>query len=216
MGRIDPFPIRKRNYAVLSSAPTVPYVVMTLEQGSLEWKKARLQHVTASDVPPILGIPGYQTRSQVMNIKLNQRDPDVSSFKQRLFEMGHIAEEAGRRYANLKLGYSFNPTVLKSSLFPHLMVSLDGFDPGKETILEAKYLGRESLKDVAQRKLKAHHVAQVQAQLLVSGAKRCMYFAMDPEGNAEVIAIYPDLAMHQKIIAETTKFFLEWQGNIHE
>lgn len=210
---IDPFKIKQRGHVQIAGAPGLPYTFLDLEQGTAEWHKARMEHVTASDIPPLVGITVYKTRQSLMAIKLAGHEPDVSDFKRRLFEMGHLAEEAGRRWANQKLGLNFRPRVLKSVIHPHLMASLDGFDVERDMIFEAKYLGAKALQDVAHRKLKSHHVAQVQAQLLVSGAKKAMYFAMDPNGNAEAIPIYPDQLMQQRIATESAKFFKEWQEN---
>ncbi len=208
---IDPFKVKRRSYSVVPAAPEIPYVDLGLEQGTPEWINARYEYVTASEVAPILGIKDYKTRTEIMTIKLTRREPVVSGFKQRLFEMGHLAEESARKWAAQVLNIHFRPMCLKSKSFPHLMASLDGFDVERGLILEAKYLGEASCKDVKERKIKASHAAQVQTQLLVSGAKKAMYFAMDPQGNAEVVAIYPDAEMQHRIVTETQKFFNEWQ-----
>ena len=210
--KIDPFKIKRRGeYSPVSPVPQVPYVDLGLEQGTPEWRAARMQYVTASDVPAIMGASKYKKRAQVLEEKISGREAEVDDFKRRLFELGHLAEDAGRRYANENLGMSFKPLVLRSVALPCLLASLDGFDPLKETIFEAKYLGAKALEEVAKRKIKAHHALQVQAQLLVTGARRCMYFAMDPNGNAEAIAVYPDLKAMNEIRDHVQKFYAEWQ-----
>jgi putative phage-type endonuclease len=208
---IDPFKIKRRDYVLISSKPVTPYIELGLKQGTSEWINARYDYVTASDVAAILGIKDYKTREQVMNIKLTRREPVVNSFKQSIFEMGHLAEESARKWASQVLNIHFESMVLVSRAFPHLMASLDGFDVNRNLCLEAKYLGEEACKDVKAGKFKANHMAQIQAQLLVSGAKKAMYFAMDPKGNAEVVAIYPDPEMQHRIVTETKRFFTEWQ-----
>lgn len=207
----DPFKIKRRDYSVVPSLPALPYVDLALEQGTREWHDARFEHVTASDIAAIMGRSRYKTRAQVLAEKLAKKEEDVGDFKRKLFEMGHLAEDAARRYANQEVGRSFKPMVIKSVAHPFLLASLDGFDVLREEILEAKYLGAKALEDVAARKIKAHHALQVQAQLLISGAKRCMYFAMDPKGNAQAIAIYPDVAVMNEILEAARLFFAEWR-----
>lgn len=214
---IDPFKVRRfSSHTVLPLEPTQPYVDLKLEQGTPEWHRARMRHVTASDVAAIMGVSVYKNRNEILGEKLSGKEAAVSDFKRRLFELGHLAEDAARRWANLNLGFEFNPCVLESSAHPYLLASLDGFDSNKKIILEAKYLGASALKDVMQRKLKSHHNVQIQTQLLISGAKKCMYFAMDPNGNAEVIPVYPDLKLMKEIIEETSKFYREWQEKKNE
>lgn len=211
--KIDPFAkIRRRDYAIVPAAPRMPYIDMGLEQGTPEWRAARFDHITASDVAAVMGRTKYKKRDALMEEKLSRQEPPIDDFKRRLFDMGHLAEDAARRWANQNLGVTFRPVVLRSVAHPFLLASLDGFDPGHDLTLEAKYLGAEALRDVASRKIKAHHLIQIQTQLLVTGAKRCMYFAMDPNGNAEVVPVYPDPALMAEIAHECAKFWLEWQS----
>jgi putative phage-type endonuclease len=208
---IDPFKIKRRNPEPLPGAPVLPYRVLTLEQGSIEWKRARLEHITSSDVAPILGVKGYNlTRPKVLHAKLTHAEPVINAFTQSLFEKGHAAEAAAREWAKLKLGFDFTPMVLESRTDPFLMTSLDGFDRERDTVLEAKYMGAEARKAVARREIKPHHAAQVQFHLMISGAKRCMYFAMDENGDAEAIAIYPDAIYQQRMLNECRRFRAEW------
>lgn len=209
---IDPFAkTKRRTPAPLPTAPVLPYNVLELEQGSLEWKRSRFEHITSSDVAPILGIKGYNmTRAKVMQAKLTQAEPTISSFTQALFQKGHDAEKAAREWARLNLGFDLKPMVLEYRTDPFLMTSLDGFDVERDTIMEAKFMGVEARKAVALRKIKDHHAAQVQYHLLISGAKRCMYFAMDEKGDSEVIAIYPDAVFQRRILNECRRFRAEW------
>lgn len=207
----DPFKIKRRNPAPLPAAPVLPYNVLQLEQGSLEWKRSRFEHITSSDVAPIMNISGYKlTRAKVLESKLTHSEPTISSFTQALFQKGHDAEKAAREYAKIKLGFNLTPVVLEFRTDPFLMTSLDGMDAERDTILEAKYMGAKAREEVGERIIKPHHAAQVQYHLLISGAKRCMYFAMDDAGNSEVIAIYPDADFQKRMLNECRRFRAEW------
>lgn len=207
----DPFKIKRRNPDPLPDAPVLPYVVLNLEQGSLEWKRSRFEHITSSDVAPLMGIKGYRmTRAKVLEAKLTHSEPTVDSFTQSLFQKGHDAEAAAREWARINLKFDFKPMVLEYRANPALMTSLDGFDVERDTILEAKYMGVEAVKLVKARQIKPHHAAQVQYHLLISGAKRCMYFAMDNFGDSEAIAIYPDAVFQQRMRNACSDFRAKW------
>ena len=182
------------------------YRVLELEQGSDAWKLKRFEHCTASQVPVLFDQSPYQTRLGLFEEKRSKREADVSHSKQALFNIGHKAEIAGRDWIEAHLGIKVSPAVLLSTECPDLLASLDGFNAEKRIVFEAKYVGRDALHELKKGKLKAHHESQVQAQLLASGAEKCVYFAMDPEGDAAVIDVYPNLDYAKDIAAAVTKF----------
>lgn len=208
----DPFKIKHRNYAIVPAAPKTPYEDMGLEQGTPEWRAARYEYITASDVSAIMGLSPYKKRAAVLSEKLTRTEPALNDFKRRLFETGHLAEDAGRRWANQNLNVNLRPAVLRSTIFPFLLASLDGFDPARDLFFEAKFMGAKSRQDVAARKFKTDHLIQVQTQFVVTGFKRCMYFATDENGDAEIQPIYPDPKTMNEIIEATQKFWAEWQA----
>ena len=98
------------------------------------------------------------------------------------------------------------PAVLVSNTTPDLMASLDGFNEEESLIFEAKLVGEDALEKIKQGEIKPDHECQVQAQLKVSGAKKCIYFATTPKGNSAVVEITPKPEYGNKIAEEALRF----------
>lgn len=184
------------------------YAILDLVQGTPEWLAARREKVTASQIPVLLGASPYQKPNQLLIEKFTGVEQEVSSFKQVLFQRGHEAEAAAREWIKAHLGLDMAPAVLVSNEMPHLLASLDGFDPKSDLIFEAKYMGAKSLAEVAEGRIKPHHMYQVQAQLRVSGAKKCIYFAVDETGHAKIAELKPDPKTF-KLIDRAVKSFVK-------
>jgi putative phage-type endonuclease len=181
------------------------YRVLDLVQGSQEWLQARFDFVTASQVPVLLGLSPYQSPVELFEEKLLRRINPPEGEKAWLFERGHEVERLARDWTNKELKREFKPMVLVSEKLPELMASLDGFCVESNEILEVKYVGVEKLKAIALGDVPNHHGAQVQAQLLVSGAKRCIYFASDGTKSVRQ-EILPDPSEFESIADEVKRF----------
>ena len=180
------------------------YSIIQVIQGSPEWLDLRLKYATASNVPAIQGISPYKTRLQYFEeLFLNRSIP----FKMNAaVKMGHEVEKIGRDYVASNYGFEINPAVVVSKDVPDLLASLDGFNKEREIIFEAKYVGSEALSMILERNLPEHHVAQVQSQLLATGAKKCIYFAQDPAGRVAIVEIDPNQKMIDLISKDVTAF----------
>lgn len=187
------------------------YELLEIEQGTDPWKQERLKRVTASQIQIILGICPYQKPLDLLKEKITGQEADVSSYKQVLFAKGHSAEKSAREWVEADLKIKFSPAVVLSKKCPDLMASLDGFNPEKNWILEAKYMGAKSLIEVKSKKLKPHHVCQIQGQLLATGAEKCIYFATDGNGDSALVEIKPDPEYATKIAAAVTDFMKDIQ-----
>ena len=187
------------------------YRKLDLVQGSIEWKLARFDHVTASNVPCLFGLSPYKTALQYATELLSKSELDQSDGKEVLFAYGHQVEAAAREWCRAQLGHDLNPTVVVSNGVPCLMASLDGLDEEKGIVFEAKYVGREALRDIKAGKLKPHHEYQIQAQLLATGFSKGIYFAMDPDGEAAVMDVAPIGEYQANIKQAVTEFWANLQ-----
>ena len=185
---------------------------LALVQGSEEWKAARFDHVTASNVPAVLGLSPYKTALQYAEELLAREEAPASAGKQTLYDIGHKAEIAARDWIRANFGHDLAPAVVVGDAMPCLLASLDGIDETKGLIFESKYVGSEALADVRAGKLKPHHEVQVQAQLLASGMEKCIYFALDRHGEAAIAEILPDRDWLKEIV-ETVPLFWENLGS---
>lgn len=180
--------------------------ILDLAQGTPEWKAARLNYLTASNVPVLFDLSPYKTKLGLFEELVTGAEAPVTPEKQILFDIGHGAEKVGREWLVKKFGHDFDPAVAASIEHPDIMASLDGFAQKENLIAEFKYVGAEKLNQIKIGKLPADHEIQVQAQLLVTGAEKCVYFAIDPKGNAAMLDVFPDLKMQNQIAVEAKKF----------
>lgn len=181
------------------------YKVLNLGQGSDEWIKARFDYITASQVPVLLGLSPYQSPIELFEEKLMRLIVPPKGEKEVLFAKGHAVELKAREWCNRELKTEFKPMVLVSNKLPELMASLDGFNVGSNTILEVKYVGATKLKEISEGNIPIHHSAQVQSQLLVSGAGKCIYFASDGISSVRQ-DVLPDHAEFEIIAQEVQAF----------
>ncbi len=184
------------------------YERLELIQGTPEWLERRLKHATASNVPAIMGLSPYKTKLQYFEELTIGTSEEISDAKQKLFDIGHNAETKGREYLESHYGATFPPAVVVSIACPDLLASLDGFNEDADVIYESKYVGRDVLKRIREEKgwMPAHHECQIQAQLFATGAKMCVYFVLDPDGEAAVLEVLPNPDYMRDIAQAVTQF----------
>lgn len=188
-----------------------PYSKLNLIQGSPEWLDARYNYCTASQVPVLFNESPYQTPLQLFEEKTLRKELDQAD-KSYVFEQGHKAESAAREWIKNKWGITLEQSVIVSTECPDLLVSLDGLSEEKNFIFEAKFTGAKNITALKNKniplneRIPAHHLTQVKTQLLGSGAEFCVYFAVDPLGNAAVEKITPDEAIHAEIMEKAKAF----------
>lgn len=191
------------------------FEIIELEQGTPEWLSVRLNHVTASNVPAIQNISPYKTRLEYFEELFNKKTKPIAN--NHAMQIGHQVEIAGREYCESHYGFKMSPAVVKSKVIPDLLASLDGFNIDQEIIFESKYVGAEVLKSILESKIPDHHYAQVQSQLLATGAKQCIYFAQNPAGEVAIVEIKPSAKAMTQISEDVTKFMQDVrEGNFPE
>ena len=192
------------------------YQKLELVQGSQEWKAERLKYTTASNVAALFGLSPYKTKLQYFEELTTGTEPEIDSAKQMLFDIGHNAEIKGREYVEGHYGAAFPAAVIISTACPDLLASLDGFNEEHNAIFESKYVGRDVLAKMRAEPgwIKPEHECQVQAQLLASGAAKCIYFALDPDGEAAVLEVLPNLEYQRDIAEAVTKFMADVRAGI--
>lgn len=186
------------------------YRKLDLVQGSPEWLAARLEHVTASNVPSLFGLSPYKTALEYATEILTKSEKSGLD-KSALFAKGHQVEAAAREWAKTHLGINFVPQVIVSEEIPFLMASLDGIEEQKGLVFEAKYVGKDALADVKRGVLKPHHDFQVQAQLMAAGFEKGVYFAIDPSGDAAILDVVANPVIQNQILAVVPQFWADLQ-----
>lgn len=154
--------------------------ILAIDQGSDAWLEVRKAHFTASEAPAALGQSKYVTRTALLHQKATGIVEEVGQFKQALFDRGHQAEAAARAIAEQIVGgdlYPITATMKIDGL--DLLASLDGATMDEEIIWEHKLFSEELAADVRAGTLAPHYTVQMDQQLLVSGAKKCLFMTSD-------------------------------------
>lgn len=146
---------------------------MQTRQEWLLWRKGGLG---SSDYAALMGTSPWGTPTTVYEDKItDDTSSDNGNFAT---QMGNKMEPKIRALYELHSGKSFNPKLLELQGFEWLRVSLDGADESIETIIEIKYCNQIDYNlSKNEGKVPEKYWPQVQGQLMVSGAKRCMYLA---------------------------------------
>ena len=180
-----------------------------LTQGTPEWHAFRSKHFAASDAPAMMGVCPHKTRSQLLREKATGIVPEVSAHQQRIFDDGHRFEALARPLAEGITGVELFPAVGSDGKF---LASFDGIDLLEEVIFEHKTLNAKLDVLADSEPLPIHYQIQVQHQLMVSGASKCLFMATRwDEQDALVGKVFTrwfekDAELQHKIVAGWEQF----------
>lgn len=187
-----------------------------LIQGSAEWHAFRRQHYTASDAPAMLGVSPYKTRAELLREKATGVAPEVTPAQQRVFEHGHALEADARPVAEAIVGEELFPVVGSAG---KLAASFDGLTMLGDVAFEHKTLNQALRYDWDEARgdhLPEHYRAQMEQQLLVSGAERVLFMASERAGDGSLISKHcwyaSDPAMRERITAGWAQFERDLQA----
>jgi putative phage-type endonuclease len=152
--------------------------VLSVTQGSDEWMAIRANHFTASEAPIALGQSKYTSRTELLHQKATGAVKEVDSYKQALFDQGHATEAMARTFAEEIIGSDLYPTTVKAIVADlDLLASLDGQTMDETIIWEHKLRSEELVAAIKSGNLDPHYTIQMDQQLLVSGAEKCLFMA---------------------------------------
>ncbi|MCX7186918.1 MAG: YqaJ viral recombinase family protein [Methylophilales bacterium] len=173
-----------------------------LVQGTPEWHAYRSDHFNASDAPAMMGLSKYKTRSQLMHEMKTGIVPDVSNFTQKMFDAGHHFEDLARPIAEKIIEQDLSPVT--GSLGPY-SASFDGLTFMGDIAFEHKTLNDAIRNCRVASDLDEMYLIQMEQQLLVSGAEKCLFMATKWSDSDELIEAYdfmylPNLDRRQRIL----------------
>lgn len=149
--------------------------IINVIQGSPAWKALRAEHDTASEAPAMMGKSKYMTRSALMDQKATGMTDDVSPAQQAIFDRGHAAEAGARPIAEEIIGEELFPATALDDRGV-LLASFDGITMLEDVIWEHKLINSD-LRNATAETLDEHYKIQMDQQLLVSGAEKCLFMA---------------------------------------
>jgi predicted phage-related endonuclease len=193
----------------------------TLTQGSPEWHAHRANCFNASDAPAMLGVSSYKTRSQLLRELATGLKEEVGPAQQRRFDNGHRFEVLARSMGEALIGEELYPVTGSEAiegLTRRLSASFDGL-----TMLEHIDWEHKTLNDRLRACMPPSHSigngadlpleyrAQMEQQLLVSGASRALFTASKWSESGELIearhAWYEsDAALRAQLLAGWAQF----------
>lgn len=171
-------------------------------QGTPEWHEFRAQHLNASDAPAMMGESPYKTRDALLREKAVGVVAEVSSETQRRFDDGHRFEALARPLAEKIIGEELYPVVGSEGKFG---ASFDGMTMLGDVIFEHKTLNAALAAIGPDDQLPLHYRIQMEHQLLVSGAEKCLFMASRWDGGDQLIESrhwwhFPDLLLRESIV----------------
>ncbi len=187
--------------------------ILDLPQGSAAWSAARGCRFGASEAAAMLDLPdAYESREQLLRRKKTGEQPPAGAFEQRLFAAGHEAEAAARALLEAERGLILAPIMGCHDADERISASFDGYDAFEGVIFEHK-LFRDSAK-AQQRFALAQNGqlgpvdrAQVQQQLMISGARLCLFVVSDGGAQNRAIAeIVPEPDFWPELISGWQRF----------
>lgn len=182
-----------------------------------EWLKYRQGGIGSSDAAAVLGISPYSTAFEVYESKVGEVKDEVGNF---ITDIGNKFEPMIRRVVEEENFERFPAAMVRHEKFPFLMASLDGENETKDIICEIKVMGEGPWRAAKEKKeIPEHYKAQMNHQLGVSGAKKCIFAALlyekgmkevDPQ-KVVMIDFYPN----QQVIADQMKKIIDfWHEHV--
>lgn len=160
--------------------------VVQLVQGSPEWHAHRRALRNASESPAVMGISPWMTPYQLWLIKTGRAQPETTAAMQHGTAMEPVARAAYEQHT----GHIMQPLVVQDGPYS---ASLDGITLDGGLIVEVKcpVRGRQSQlwREVEAGQVPGHYAAQVQHQLMVSGAAAAHLWVFD--GTEGLLLLVP-------------------------
>lgn len=153
-------------------------------QNTQEWHQHRAIHFNASDAPAMLGIGQYKTRNQLLREIATGIAPEVDAATQRRFDDGHRFEALARPLAERIIGKKLYPVIGSEG---KLSASFDGLTADDSIAFEHKTLNNGLRDALAAGEIPEQYRAQMEQQLLLSGAGRCLFMASSWNDADELI-----------------------------
>ena len=195
-----------------------PYI--NIEQGSDEWKVARLGHVTASNMADVMSkgkgsgeaIGRYKYKVRLVAERLTQTAAE--SFSNAAMEWGVEQEQ----FACIEYESATNQFVDKTGFWLHPEIKFLGVSPdrlvGADGLIEVKCPNTTThLGYLFEGKIPTDYFKQIQCQLWVTGRQWCDFVSYDPRlpkrNQLLIVRTERDESLIKEMEAETLKFLAE-------
>ncbi|MEC5161887.1 YqaJ viral recombinase family protein [Janthinobacterium sp. CG_S6] len=158
--------------------------IRDLKQGTPEWHAYRATHFNASDAPAMMGCSPYRTRNDLLKELAIGMAAEVDAGTQSRFDDGHRFERLSRGLAEEIAGDELYPVT---GSLGRLSASFDGITMDGATVWEHKSLNKDIRDAESAAQLGRHLRIQMEQQLHIAGAKRCLFLATKWDNNDHLI-----------------------------
>lgn len=181
-----------------------------LDQNSPEWLKWRQQGIGASDAVSVMGDSPWTSRDELIGVKLGQV---VVEENEKMARGRRLEPEARRMYEQIR-GIEVRPVCAVHDTYPWLRASLDGLSLDGKVVLEIKCPGYwPHWRAVYRGAYPRYYRAQIQWQLLVTGAEICHYFSYRPDDPeiipAALVEILPEPEYQEVLLRAGQEFMTD-------
>jgi len=163
--------------------------IIDLKQGSEEWKTWRRSHITASDMPIILGVSPYCSPQTLWARKLGLADEQPINPSMR---RGTELEPHARNVVNADRNARFVPLVVEHDKLSWAGASLDGYDKDQDALLEVKCPNRKEHDKALLGQVPEKYMPQLQWQMLVTDCIVCHYLSWWDDDNWHMFHVERD------------------------
>ena len=188
--------------------------LLNLTQGTDEWLEARLNHLTASEAPAMMGESKFMTRNQLLDLKKGWLTAPDSSFKQRLYQKGHEHEEAARELIEFDFCEEYPAAVGKTVIEGlELLASFDGYSESAG-IWEHKDWNKTLAENVMNNILEPLYYWQLEHQILVAEKDSVMFTISDGTAdNRKTMTYYSEPERRKALIAGWKQFLSDLESH---
>lgn len=185
-----------------------------LTQGSPEWLSYRAAHFNASDATAMMGVSPHKTRTQLLHELHTGLSPEVDAATQRRFDDGHRFEALARPLAEGIIGEDLYPVTGSEG---KLSASFDGLSMCESIAFEHKTLNNNlqsiMIEGCSGADLDMQYQIQMEQQLMVSGAEKCLFMASKWSGDELIEERHcwyePNATLRQDILQGWTQFAID-------
>lgn len=172
-----------------------------MKQGSPEWLEYRRNKRNASETPAVMGHSPWFPKTHIQLARVKRGLDAV--FETKAMRWGTGNEERARQHMEELTGLVVQPTVVIDGDYS---ASLDGRTFDGEIIVEIKCPASGSKSNLFDGDLPMNYFLQVQHQLMVSKAKKCVFFVWAP-GIHRIIEVFPNETIWANIRAAWDEFW---------
>lgn len=192
-------------------------IISGLVQGSDEWKEHRANYYNASDAAAMLGLDKNTSRSELLRMYTLGHEKEFSDYVQRLIlDKGHEVEALARPIVESELGDELYPVIGVSDEWDMLSASFDGLTDRIDTSFEHKQWNEGLAAQVRDGIVPDTHMPQLQQQMMISGAARCIFVVSDGTTDCMVHTfVKPDPAWFERIRAGWEQFHKDRENYQH-